>query len=153
MKDVHWSDIIGAILLAAVLVIALAGLVYAVLYIILDVERTVAAWLMEAALIAIPLAEGLVFARLYVRMGETIEYVWAWPAVAAVATAALLVAYAAGAVTQESAFYLTLSVYRQLAFLFLVVMLSLFLYARRTTPLTGQRVDPWADRKMLFLRR
>lgn len=153
MKDVRWSDLIGAILLAPLLVLPLVGLVYAVLYIFLDGERTVAAWLMDAALIAIPLAEGLVFARLYVRMGETIEYVWAWPAVAAVATVAFLVANAAGAVTQELALYLTLSIYSQLALLFLVVMLSLFLNARRTTSVPAPRVDPWGDRKMLFLKR
>lgn len=153
MKDVRWSDLIGAILLSFLLVLPLAGLVYAVLYIFLDGERTVAAWLMDAALIAIPLAEGLIFARLYVRMGETIEYVWAWPTVAAVATPALMVAHAAGAVTLELAVYLILSIYSLLALVFLVVMLSLFLYARRKISAPTPRVDPWGDRKMLFLKR
>ncbi len=153
MKDVRWSDFIGAILLASLLVLPLVGLVYAVLYIFLDVERTVASWLMDAALLAIPLAEGLVFARLYVRMGGTIEYVWAWPAMAAVATSAFLVARAAGVVTQELAVYLTLSINGQLASVFLVVMLSLFLHARRTASAPAPRVDPWGDRKMLFLKR
>lgn len=135
MKDVGWGDSLLALVLFPLLLLPVVGLVYFVMFGVLDVNgEFISSYWLSITIIATCVAEGLILVALYDDEGRAIEHGWAWLAVAAIIAAVALIPYAAGAVAQDWAIDIMLTFNAVVAQAFLIVMLSVFINARRGRP-------------------
>lgn len=155
MKDVSWGDVLWAVFLSPVLIFPPLLVVYLVLFVLLGLSpRDYSSW-MSLAVIPTCLVEGLILARLYKGEEDPIEHGWAWLAAVAVVAGVSSVPYAAGLISAETAADLALVLYAEIAGIFLIVMLAVFINSRRNAPRPIERreVDLQRDTKAMLLKR
>jgi len=135
VKDVSWGDFLVAMVLAPFLSLPVIGSVYFVLFGILDVDSDfVSSYWLSITFVATCVAEGLILAAMCGDEEQPIEHGWAWLAAVAIIAAVALIPYAAGVITKDYAIGIMHMLYADVAMVFLLVMLSVFINARRNRP-------------------
>ncbi|MBN1677810.1 MAG: hypothetical protein JW880_04655 [Candidatus Thermoplasmatota archaeon] len=154
MKDVGWADVIIAVLLSPLLVLPVVGVVYVMLFWVIGLDSTSFEYWLSATFIAACVVEGLMFASLYRGPDPAIEYWWAWLLVVTAILAIAFVPCAAGVFSRETSFELASILYVDVAMIFLVVMLSIFVSTRRGWNVFEKRkIDLQSDTKTAMLKR
>ena len=155
MKDVRWRDFFLALILTPVLVFPVVLVVYLVLAVVFDLSSGDAWGWANMALIPTSLVEGFILARLYKGEDDPIEHGWAWLAVSAAVAVACVLTYAAGVASAEVALYFAYALYTEIAAVFLLVMLTVYISARAQAegPARPARVDVERETMTMMMRR
>ncbi len=155
VKDVRWRDFFLALVLTPILLLPVILVVYLVLYVLFGLSSGDAwGW---ANLIIIPtsLVEAFILARRYRGEDDPIEHGWAWLAVSAAVAGACFVTYAAGVASAEVALYFAYAIYTEIATVFLLVMLTVYISALSQAPRSSKtsKVDVERETMVMMMRR